>query len=179
MRADVAKGQAASGGMSEQLTQLVDTLTSEGDGSQGWLYSQAIRLFEFQIELAYPGPLLSTKEGGTEEFNRARRMRRAAGLFATVKLLEKVEADLKERLQREPKLEDLSQDPHYARLYDEKLLPRGGLRRVRHLPAAKVFDRRVRKRWREARAVAELIDVSYRFDPTSITTRHKGGITTA
>src|SRR5215213_7158090 len=156
------------------LTQLVRTLTRVDDSPYS-VYERAIALFEFQVETVYPGRRLGAKGMPRSHV----KMRSAAATLATVKLLEKAEADLGQRLGREPNLTDLADDQLYRDLYERQLRPRGGLKAVRHTLAAKAFDRRIRERWMAACAAAEIIDVSYRFDPAVVTSRHKGGLNTA
>ena len=45
--------------------------------------------------------------------------------------------------------------------------------------SARAFHRGIEQRWKGASQVAELIDISFRFNRAEVSTRHKGGITSA
>jgi hypothetical protein len=116
------------------LDKLVTKLTT-GDDTPARRCERAIALFEFQVELVYPGRRL-----GAEKANPQSRERRyEAAMFATVKLLEKAQSDLEARLGREPKLNELTEDPLFAALYDGEFVEQGGFAALRYNRSAKTF----------------------------------------
>lgn|SRR5215211_1145612 len=155
-----------------KLTDLAQSLIGGGSESEIDVWTRAIRLFEFEVELLYPGPTFGIPNEGNG------RMRRAAGLFVVMRLLEVAEARVGERLGGTPDLASLAQDSLFGYFYTE-LMRRGGLRRIRHMLSARAFHRRIEQRWKGASQVAELIDISFRFNRAEVSTRHKGGITSA
>lgn len=156
--------------MSTLLDELVERLTSPHSGGLEQLYSRAILLFDFQVQLLFPGRLFG---------NKGPRLARVAPLIAALKLLGEAESNLNSKLERAARLADLAAEPLFAALFNNEVLPRGGLSKLCDLPSSRWLDKRVGKRLAEAEHVADLIDISYSFDREAISTRHKGGITTA
>ena len=153
--------------MARSLQDIADLLTSD-DTSEGAIFDKATELFELEVSLVFPTPRKSHV-----------RRRQQARLFVALWFLERKLSDLRDALGRPPVIDDLKSDPLYQRLHSTVCFSTEALRSLRHLSSARTFDRRFRARWRESKAVAELIDVSYRFDPSGTTTKRTGGITTA
>ena len=154
-----------------ELEKLVTKLTTGGDAPYA-IRERAIALFEFQVELVYPGRRL----GADFEYPVDMDPRDEAAMFATVKLLEEAQAEVEKRLGREPTIQDLTEDHLFAALYNEEFVPQGGFGALRYNRSAATFDKHVKARWDEAEAVADLIDVSCRFKRGDVDSRHKGGI---
>src|SRR5260370_19406636 len=127
------------------LDSLVSELLNIGD--QRPLYMRAISLFEFEVSLLF----------------RRGRLPKKARLFAAIKLMEQLEQEMKMNHSRPNTLKDLASDDEYCRIFDEVIGPAGGWRRIRRALSDREFDDDVDARIKEAKAVAEVIDFSYRF----------------
>jgi hypothetical protein len=142
------------------LSNFVQSLINESKTTSRFL--RAIRLFELQIALFYPrsfGRLLGSESDATEPTGR----QRMARLFAAIRILEKIEADLtKHKNVSVISIRDLAADEDFKTIFDHAVAP-SGWRRIRRLISARAFDRTIKDRGREAQAVANIIDFSYRF----------------
>jgi len=125
------------------LDSLVSELLNIGD--QRPLYMRAISLFEFEVSL------FKTFQP------------KSARLFAAIKLMEHLEQEMKMKHSRPNTLKDLASNDEYCRIFDEVIGPTGGWRRIRRALSDREFDDDVGARIEEAKAVAEVIDFSYRF----------------
>jgi hypothetical protein len=140
-------------------------------------YVRAVTLFEFEVAMLGKS-FQQLIEGEDPELDR-----RSARLFAAIKLLEYLE----NKMQRENNileslpLKILASNEDYCRLYDEVIVPAGGWHKIRHLRKAKEFDSTMRARRVEAKAVACIIDFSYRYARLEgeKTYKKQGGVTLA
>ena len=143
------------------LEHLVQSLISEGDSTARVF--RAIKLFEFEVALLHPNSfeLLLKNEGvSTESTARLR----SARIFAAIKILEKIEADVKKaRNVNLISIRDLAADEYYRSVFDDIIFANGGWYRIRHSMRARDFDSNIDDRSDEAKAAANVVDFSYRF----------------
>ncbi len=147
-------------------------LRAEGSPS----YMRAVLLFEFQLALFHPKSFRELVEGMPPTGNRNH-----ARLFAAIKLLEHIETQMQSKGEPLTLLKRLAANEDYSRIFDEVIAPGGSWRKIRHLPAAKEFDADLRAREHQAKAVACIIDFSYRFARLREAKGYKGrgGVTLA
>jgi hypothetical protein len=143
------------------LERLVQPLISEVDTTSRFF--RAIKLFEFQIALFHQhsfNRLLNNESNAAAPTKKLK----TARIFAAIKILEKIEADLKKaRNVSLISIRDLAAEENYRRVFDDVIAPNGGWPRIRHSMSACEFDDDVDARCGEARAAANVVDFSYRF----------------
>ena len=143
------------------LTNIVQFLIKDTESTSQLL--RAIRLFEFQIALFYPYSFTRLLASESDVTAPTRRLR-AARLFAAIKILEKIEADIKQQKEVSViSIQDVSSEENFRTIFDGVIIPNGGWRRIRHLTSASAFDKNIKNNGHEAQAVANIIDFSYRF----------------
>jgi hypothetical protein len=132
------------------------------DGSKS-RYSRAISLFEFQTAVYRPKAfkcLIATKGDARAPTE----ILRTARIFAAIKILEKIEADLRQkRADSVISLRDLAADEDYRSIFDDVIATNGGWTRIRHSQSARTFDKSMKRREKKAQAAAGIVDFSYRF----------------
>jgi hypothetical protein len=99
-------------------------------------------------------------------------------MFATIKLLEYIEDQLKE-ITGVVSAKLLAQDPDWSKLFDKKFVRFGGFERARYLPQAGDFDIELWEAGQRAKNIAQLVDFSLRFEPNPKKPKQIGGITMA
>lgn len=127
------------------------------------LYLRALALYELQLWLTSP----ATPSRG-----------RDARVSACAKLMEYREGRLARKLGHRPSLQELAEDAAYRSLY-RAFRKCGGFKRLRHSESTPALVNQVAAEDDALQLVADLVDVSIRFDKTTILTRNRGGITTA
>jgi hypothetical protein len=111
---------------------------------------RAISLFEFEVSLFFG--------------SFSKRPHKNARLFAAIKLMEHLEQEMKmTQSTSNLSLKDLASNDEYCRIFDEVIGPTGGWLRIRRMLKVKEFDADICARIDEAKAVAKVIDFSYRF----------------
>ena len=104
------------------LNHLVELLIDESKSR----YMRAIRLFEFQTAVSHPKAfkLLVATQG---DVRAPTRILRTARIFAAIKILEKIEADLKQgKDDRFISIQDLAADEDYRSIFDDVIATNGG-----------------------------------------------------
>jgi hypothetical protein len=126
-------------------------------------YFRAITLFEFQVAMFdsnWFGQLVDSEGVVAAKFPKLRRAR----VFAAVRILESIEADLKKDKGNEDiSISALAANENFRSIYDEVFARSGGTHLMRHSMSAKEFDEDLEVRRADALAVANMIDFSYRY----------------
>ena len=145
------------------LNDIVERLIEDSTSTSS--FCRAIRLFEFQVAVFHPGSF--GKLVASEANERApTRILRTARIFAASKILEKIEAELKEEKKKsEISIQELAANEDYRRLFDGVFAANGGCLRLRGSMSATAFDDKIVARCDEALAVANIVDFSYRLLP--------------
>jgi hypothetical protein len=135
------------------LKQIVELIMDESKPR----YIRAISLFEFQTAIFRPKAFERLIEA--ESILRApTKISRTARIFVAIRILEKIEADLRN---------NFAADKTYRSIFDDVIAANGGWSRIRHSPSARNFDRGTRLKGKnkkaEAQAAANIVDYSYRF----------------
>jgi hypothetical protein len=143
------------------LNHLIELLMDESKSR----YMRAIRLFEFQTAVYQPKAFKRhiTTQG---DVRAPTKILRTARIFAAIKILEKIEADLQKKSSGVISIKDLAADEDYRKIFDDVISTNGGWTRIRHSPSARTFDKGTHLKGDEkkgARAVANIVDYSYRF----------------
>ena len=132
---------------------------------------RAIRLFEFQVALFYPVSFKKLVARQNDVAARTNKLK-TARIFAAIKILEKIEADLKrEKNLSEISIRELAADEDYQVVFDEMMATAGGWPRIRHSQSVGKFNNDIRALRSEAQAAANIVDFSYRFS------QHHAGMT--
>ena len=144
------------------LNQIVELLIDESKSQ----YTRAISLFEFQTAIYRPKAFKRLVEAQVH-FCAPTKILRTARVFAAIRILEKIEADLKQKKDKSAiSIQDLAADEAYRSIFDDVIAANGGWRRIRHSPSARNFDRGTHLKGNkkvEAQAAANIVDYSYRF----------------
>src|ERR1700686_2585623 len=156
------RSRGSSNGEGMSLNQIVGLLIDESISR----YIRAISLFEFQTAIFRPKSferLIEAQVG----LRAPTQILRTARTFAAIKILEKIESDLKDN-KKVPviSIQDLAADETYRSIFDDVIAANGGWSRIRHSPSARSFDRRNHlkgKEKTEPQAAANVVDYSYRF----------------
>ena len=126
-------------------------------------YQRAISLFEFQVAIYYPKSfecLVVTRGGVPAPTKRLR----TARIFAAIRILEKIDADLKQQKNiRGISIRDLAADEIYKSVFDDEIFANGGWLRIRRSMTDREFDYNIDERCSEARVAANIVDYLYRF----------------
>lgn len=143
------------------LERFVQPLISDGD-TPSRLF-RAIKLFEFQVALLNKSSFYAIVNNENDAPAPTPKMQMARN-FAAIKILEKIETDLKKE-KNVPliSIRDLAAIDDYRAIFDDVIAANGGWFRIRHSMSAGDFDRDVNARSDEARAAANIVDFSYRF----------------
>jgi len=124
------------------LNHLVELLIDESKSR----YMRAIRLFEFQTAVYHPKAFkrLVATQG---DVRAPTRILRTARIFAAIKILEKIEADLKQKKDdRVISIKDLAADEDYRSIFDDVIATNGGWIRIRHSQSVRTFDKSMKRR---------------------------------
>jgi hypothetical protein len=162
------------------LDQIVQLLVDETKSR----YIRAITLFEFQTALYRPKAFERLIEGEVG-LRAPTAILRTARIFAAIKILEKIEADLRQkRADSIISLRDLAADEDYLNVFDDVIATNGGWTRIRHSQSARTFDNRMKASKNKAQAAAGIVDFSYRFFKNPPSTaypdrRNPGGVEAA
>ena len=143
------------------LGHVVELLIKE-DGAATSRLRRAIRLFEFQVALFHPASFdkLVASEGDVTAPTNILKMAR---IFAATKILENIEADLKQKENVSVvSIRELAADENYQSVFDD-IFANGGWPRIRQCWTAREFDGDIAARRGEAQVVANIVDFSYRF----------------
>ena len=125
-------------------------------------YMRTIRLFEFQTAVYHPKAFkrLVATQG---DVRAPTRILRTARIFAAIRILEKIEADLKwKKEHRVISIQDLVANEDYRSIFDDVIATNGGWMRIRHSRSVRNFDKGNHAN-KKARAAAKIVDFSYRF----------------
>ena len=137
-------------------------------------FHRAIRLFEFQVSLFYPKAfegLVASKI----DVPAPTKILKTARIFAAIKILEKIEADMKkEKNSSRISIQELAANENYRNIFDGVIGINGGWRRIRHSMSARRFDKNIVARCRDAQFAANIVDFSYRFSKHLGSTRYSG-----
>jgi hypothetical protein len=152
------------------LKQIVELMLDESKPR----YIRAITLFEFQTAVFRPKAferLIEAKVG----LRAPTEILRTARIFAAIKILEKIETDLRQkRADSIISLRDLAADEDYRSVFDDVIATNGGWTRIRHSQSARTFDDSMEARKEEAQAAAGIVDFSYRFLKSPASTQYPG-----
>jgi hypothetical protein len=151
-------------------------------------YSRAIKLFQLHVGIRLANGFPEKRKLATSEENSSpsdlvvrvsKKKMQDARMFATMKLMEHVEKQLKEGI-GVVSAKHLAKNPDWTKLFD-KFLRFGGFHRARYLSAAINFDIELGEAGQKAKKLAQAIDFSLRFepDPQGRKTKKTGGITMA
>jgi hypothetical protein len=149
------------------LNHLVELLIDESKSQ----YMRAIRLFEFQTAVYHPKAFkrLVATQG---DVRAPTRMLKTARIFAAIKILEKIEADLKQKKgDGAISIKDLAADEDYRSIFDDVIATNGGWMRIRHSKSVRSFDKGNHAN-KGALAAAKIVDFSYRFSKHLAGTRY-------
>jgi len=155
------------------LNQVVELLINE-DASIS-RYHRAISLFEFQTAVYRPKAFQRFVKTQAA-LSAPTKILRTARIFAAIRILEKIEKDLKQKKNdRVISIQDLAADEAYRSIFDDVIASNGGWTRIRHSPSARNFDwgTHVKDR-RKARAAARIVDFSYRFSEHKVSLQYPG-----
>src|SRR5580704_9762281 len=129
-------------------------------------YFRAISLFEFQTAMYRPKAFKRLIEAQVG-LRAPTKILRTARVFAAIRILEKIETDLKHKKgQSAVSIQHLAADEAYRSIFDDVIAANGGWRRIRHSPSAHSFDRGTYLKGRKkakAQAAANIVDYSYSF----------------
>jgi hypothetical protein len=153
------------------LDDLVSLLLEKNSSHS--VYSRAIRLFEFQVAVFYP--ISYSKMLASDDLHAATRRLRTARIYAGIKFLEDIEAELckKTRSAAIP-LQKLAKNPIYCDIYDRVIATNGGWMRIRRSISEMSFDNNLIKRGYKADTAVKIVDVSYRFAKTPNLKKRRG-----
>jgi len=104
-------------------------------------------------------------------------------MFAAIKILEKIEADVKQQKNSSViSIQELAANENYRSIFDGEFAANGGWSRIRR--SAKRFDKEIAERRREARFAVNIVDFSYRFSRHPVSIGHSrrrtpGGVDSA
>jgi hypothetical protein len=158
------------------LDQIVSAIVDEPDTSP---YLRAIRLYELQVAISYPQDFLALTEA-TELTCGATKRLRTVRIYAGVKFLEKIEEELRQKLETDKiPLMVLAQDHRYQNIFDNVIAVNGGWTRIRHSIAARNLDKKLSRQLDLATAAANIVDFSYRFGQMPNPGCYRGGVTAA
>jgi hypothetical protein len=153
------------------LNQIVGLLINESISR----YTRAIALFEFQTAVYRPKAFDDLIKANEVGLRAPTKILRTARIFAAIKILEKIEADLsQQRADSIISLRDLAADEDYRSVYDDVIAANGGWARIRHSQSARTFDDSMAARKEEAQAAAGIVDFSYRFSKHLASTQYPG-----
>jgi hypothetical protein len=138
-------------------------------------YTRAITLFEFQTAVYRPKAFDHLIKANEVGLRAPTKILRTARIFAAIKILEKIEADLRqERADSVISLRDLAANEDYRSVFDDVIATNGGWTRIRHSQSARTFDRSMKARKEKARAAAGIVDFSFRFFKNPASTQYPG-----
>lgn len=163
------------------LRELVAFLIRDDDGPV-LMYHRAARLFEFQVSLFYQRSFTRLLSANNTVI--APTLKRARAL-ATVKILQKLETDIKEkRANTTVTIRDLAEDENYRCIFDDLFLPNSGWDQIVDSISQRAFDKSIAKRCEQAQTAANIIDFSYRFSKNPLhidyhNRRNPGGLESA
>lgn len=144
-------------------------------------FFRAIKLFELQVAIRLADGYDYDEDTNEEDssplpllvYVSTPRMRQAQ-MFATMKLMEHIERQVKRE-----KGDILSLNCDWKNLRDKLFLESGSLRRIRNLPRFGDFDNEISARRVEAKKIAQLIDFSLRVELDPTKPKVTGGMTMA
>jgi hypothetical protein len=126
-------------------------------------FHRGIRLFEFQVSLFYPDAFKRLVASESDK-TAPTKILKTACIFAAIKILEKIEADLKqEKNSSVISIQELAANENYQSIFDGVVATNGGWPRIRHSVSARRFDKNIVKRCSKAQFAANIVDFSYRF----------------
>jgi hypothetical protein len=154
------------------LNHVVELLIKD-DGSIS-RYHRAISLFEFQVAIYHPSSFerLVATQGGVRA---PTGILRTARIYAAIKILEKIEADLKHQNNVSVmSIRELAADENYQSVFDDVIATNGGWHRIRQSMTARELDDNIDARRDEAQVVANIVDFSYRFSKHLANAKYPG-----
>jgi hypothetical protein len=158
------------------LDQIVKAIVDDADASP---YLRAIRLYELQVAIFYPRSFRALI-AATNDARGANKRLRTARIYAGIKFLEHIEAELRGTLPTgNLSIRDLAQNRGYQEIFDSVIAANGGWSRIRHSISVKAFEKNISEQRVRASAVAKIIDFSYRFSGIHNPKGYLGGVHTA
>jgi hypothetical protein len=139
-------------GLAMNLKEIVTFLIAAGD-EPTFRYQRALKLFEFEISL-FDGNAFDRLIAGRDH-----KRLRAARILATIKILEKVDRDLRPG---KTSIEKTIAHPEYLSIFDS-FLANGGWTQILKTSSVSWFDDKVTEQREEAQTAADIIDFSYRY----------------
>jgi hypothetical protein len=152
------------------LNQIVERLIKD-DGSVSQ-YHRAISLFEFQVAIFNPSSFKRLIATAQAERAPTRILRRAR-IFAAIKIIEKIESNLKQQKGDYVSFRDTAADEGCRSIF-EVIATNGGWRGIRYLRSTRNLDNKIAKRRNEAQSAANIVDFSYRFSKNLASARYPG-----
>ncbi len=143
------------------LSHIVELLTKGGVSASR--FRRAIRLFEFQVSLFYPYSFKKLAASQDDVAAPTKKLR-TARIFAAMKILEQIEADLKLKKNCSViSIRELATDEDYRAVFDEMMVTAGGWSQIMGTQSVRKFANDIRALREEARVAANIVDFSYRF----------------
>ena len=153
-----ARSRGSSNGDGMSLNQIVGLLIDESQS----LYIRAISLFEFQTAVYRPKAferLIEAQVG----LRAPTKILRTARIYAAIRILEDIEANLKQKKSdRVMSIQDSAANEEYRNIF-AVFAANGGWRRLRHSQSARNFDKSTMAKHIEAQVVANIVDFSCRY----------------
>jgi hypothetical protein len=153
------------------LEHIVERLIDESKSS----YSRAIDLFEFQTAVYRPKASFQRLIATQRDARAPTKVLRTARIFAAIRILEKIEEDLREKRDSSVvSLRDLAADEDYRSIFDDVIATNGGWRRIRQSQSVMAFDESMKCRKKEAKPAAKIVDFSYRYSKHLSSSKYPG-----
>jgi hypothetical protein len=164
------------------LEHLVEFLIKE-DASVS-RYHRAVRLFEFQVSLFYQRSFNQLLLAANDNAIAPTPKLREARALATVKILQKLENDIKEKSTATISIRDLAEDASYRSIFDNLFLVNSGWDQIVGSISQRTFDTKIQKHCELAQTAANIIDFSYRLSKNPLNVdyqrrRNPGGLDSA
>ncbi|HEY2245224.1 MAG: hypothetical protein WAV38_17100 [Xanthobacteraceae bacterium] len=152
------------------LKHIVELLIKDSEPTSRFL--RALRLFEFQVSVFYRKSfdlLVASESNVTAPTAKLKK----AQILAAIKILEKIEADLKQKQNLSViSIRELAADENYQSIFDDVIVTNGGWSRIIQSISARAFDKNIAARCSEAETAVNIVDFSYRFSKHPASTRN-------